>query len=113
MLNNVVLVGRTTMEPVLTTFESGAKGILMDIAVTRPFKNENNEFEVDFVPVSFWYANAEKMDEYCGKGSLIGIQGRLNTRFVEKDGVKQKIIEVIGDRLQFISLISRNREKTE
>ncbi len=111
MLNNVILVGRTTAEPSVTVFESGAKGIYLDIAVIRPFKNENNDFETDFIPVSFWYSNAEKIEEYCGKGSIIGINGRLITRLVDKQGIKTKIVEVVCDRLHFINLVSRNREK--
>lgn len=111
MLNNVILVGRTTTEPTLHTFDSGAKVVKIDIAIQRPFKNENNEYETDFVPVSFWHVNAEKVEEYCGTGSLIGIVGRLATWLDEKEGIKTKHIEVVADRVSFISLASRNIEK--
>lgn len=111
MLNNVILVGRTTTEPTIHTFDSGAKAVRLDLAVQRPFKNENNEYETDFIPVSFWYSTAEKVQEYCGTGSLIGIMGRVSTWIAEKDGVKTKQIEVVADRVSFISLVSRNIEK--
>ena len=113
MFNNVIIVGRTTTEPKLYTFDSGAKAVYLDIAVVRPFKNENNEFETDFIPVSFWHGTAEKLDEYCGKGSVIAIQGRLTTRLVDKQGVKTKVVDVVADRVHFIDLVPRNRQETE
>ena len=111
MLNNVILVGRTTTEPELHTFDSGAKAVRLDIAVQRPFKNENNEYETDFIPVSFWYAVGEKVVDYCGTGSLIGVVGRLATWIDEKTGTKTKHVEVVADRISFISLLPRNMEK--
>lgn len=111
MLNNVILVGRTTTEPTLHTFDSGAKAVKLDLAVQRPFKNESNEYDTDFVPVSFWHATAEKVQEYCGTGSLIGVVGRFATWTSEKDGVKSKQLEVVADRVIFLNLISKNIEK--
>ena len=108
MLNNVILVGRTTSDPKLYNFESGAKAVYLDMAVVKPFKNENNEYETDFIPVSFWYGTAEKVEEYCGKGSTIGVVGRVATRIVDKQGVKTKVLEVVADRVNFINLVSRN-----
>ncbi len=111
MLNNVILVGRTASEPKMYVFDSGAKAVYLDIAVNRPFKNENNEYETDFIPVSFWHGTAEKVKEYCGKGSVIAIAGRVNTRLVDKNGVKSKLVEIIADRVNFVNLVSKNNEE--
>ena len=72
--------------------------------------NENNENETDFIPVTFWQAIAENVDEFCGKGSVIGVQCRLSSRFVEKQGVNYRAIDINADRVIFIKTVARNRE---
>lgn len=113
MINNVVLVGRTANEPVIHVLENGVKVCSVDLAIVRPFRNANNENETDFIPINFWQAVAENVDEYCGKGSIIGVQCRLSSRMVEKQGVKYKAIDINADRVIFIKLVARNKEIVE
>lgn len=111
MINNVILVGRTTQDPSIVELETGAKFLTVDLALVRPFKNQDNEYSTDFIPVNFWYAQAERVYEYCGKGSLIAVQCRLNSRFIEKEGFKYKAIEVNCERVSFIQLVARNKDE--
>ena len=110
MINNVILVGRTTEEPSIHELENGLKVCTLNLAIVRPFRNENNENETDFIPVTFWQAIAENVDEFCGKGSVIGVQCRLSSRFVEKQGVTYRAIDINADRVIFIKTVARNRE---
>lgn len=111
MINNVMLVGRTTTEPEIKELETGVKYLTLDLALVRPFRNQDNEYSTDFIPVNFWYAQAERVYEYCGKGSVIGVQCRLNSRFVEREGVKYKSIEVNCERVSFIQLVAKNKDE--
>ena len=110
MFNQTILIGRTTTEPEIQFIDSKYKVVTLDLAVTRPFKNENNEFETDFIPVRFWQNTAERICEYCGKGSLIAVQCRLGSRYVEKENFKTKVIDVIADRVYFINTVPRNKQ---
>lgn len=110
MINNVILVGRTTEEPSIHVLENGLKVCSLNLAIVRPFRNENNENDTDFIPINFWQAIAENVEEFCGKGSVIGVQCRLSSRYVEKQGVKYRTIDINADRVVFIKLVARNRE---
>ncbi|HOA63929.1 MAG: single-stranded DNA-binding protein [Acholeplasmataceae bacterium] len=105
MLNNVILVGRTVDEPKLVTLKDGVVVCNLTLAVVRPFKSQDTgEYETDFIPVVLWRGIAESVVEYCKKGSIIGVKGRLMMKFIEVDNKKYKTIEVIGERVTFINL---------
>lgn len=105
MLNNVILVGRTVDEPKLVTLKDGVVVCNLTLAVVRPFKSlDTGEYETDFIPVVLWRGIAESVVEYCKKGSIIGVKGRLMMKFIEVDNKKYKTIEVIGERVTFINL---------
>lgn len=74
MLNQMVLVGRLVEQP---TMEE--KGTTITLAVPRSFKNAQGEYETDFIPVQLWNDVARQTCEYCKKGDLVGIKGRLQT----------------------------------
>lgn len=77
MMNNLVLVGRLVDRPVLEETENGKKATTIVLAVPRSFRNDNGEYETDFVPVSLVGQVAEATYEYCEKGDLAGVKGRL------------------------------------
>jgi len=105
MLNNVILVGRTVDEPKLVTLKDGVVVCNLTLAVVRPFKSQDTgEYETDFIPVVLWRGIAESVVEYCKKGSIIGVKGRLMMKFIEVNNKKYKTIEVIGERVTFINL---------
>ena len=103
MLNNVVIVGRVVEDTKLVTIETGVKVANFVLAVQRPFKNENDEYDSDFIPVQMWHAAADLAFEYCTKGSIIGVKGRIASRTTEVGEKKIKILELVGERIAFIS----------
>ena len=91
MLNQTVLVGRLVSDPEIKESEGEKKYANITLAVPRSYKNEDGEYETDFIDVRLWNGVAENTAEYCKKGDLIGAKGRIQTREVEKeDGTKSK-----------------------
>lgn len=111
MLNQTVLVGRLVSDPTIKESEEGKKYSNITLAVPRSYKNENGEYETDFIDVRLWTGVAENTVEYCRKGDLIGAKGRLQTREVEKeDGTKTKLTEVIAEKITFLSTKPKEHE---
>lgn len=98
----VHIIGRLTKEPELTTTSTGISVMTFDVASDRMYKNKfNNEKQTDFVTCVAWRQTAEYIQNYLRKGSLIYIEGRLETRhFMKQDGQKQKVYEIQVDSLQ-------------
>lgn len=110
MLNNVILVGRLVEDPVVKILDNGLSVCNVVLAVMRGFKNPDGDYETDFIRCSLWEGVANAMSEYCTKGSIIGVKGRLVSKEIEvilgDETEKKKItvIEVIGDRVSFIEI---------
>ena len=105
MLNNLILVGRMVDDPKVKTFDDGIKVCNFVLAVDRPFKNqETGEYDTDFIKVTVWRGFIDAMVQYCKKGSTIGVKGRIASKMNDINGVKINIIEVIAERVSFISL---------
>lgn len=103
MLNRVVLVGRMTKDPELRRTANGTAVTNFTIAANRNFANQNGEKEADFIPCVVWNKGAENVERYCSKGSLVGVDGRLQSRQYEtSDGYKRTVIEVVCDSVQFL-----------
>ena len=102
MLNNVILVGRVVEEPQLKVLDGGYKVANIMLAIQKPFRNEENEYESDYVPVQAWMKTAEIICDYIGKGSILGCKCRLQTRLVEVNDLKFRTIDVIVERISFI-----------
>ncbi len=102
-LNRVVLVGRLTRDPDLRYTPNGVAVANGNIACNRPFKNQNGENEADFINFVVWKKAAESLANYMKKGSLIGIDGRIQTRSYEgKDGNMVYVTEVVAESIQFL-----------
>ena len=103
MLNQAVLVGRIATDPELRDTEKG-KVTNITLAVPRSFKNTNGEYDTDFITCVLWKGVAESTVEYCKKGDLVGIKGRIQTRDVEfDDETHKKYVEVIAEKVTFLS----------
>ena len=90
MLNQTVIVGRLVENPEI--IKEDEKNVCnITVAVSRPFKNDNGEFDTDFIPVVMWNGIADNMAEYCHKGDLIGVKGRLEMRDSQLLLVAEKI----------------------
>ena len=110
MLNQIVLDGRITQDPKVTELDNGKKICNVTVAIPRSYKNENGEYDTDFVKCTMWSGVAENTSEYCKQGDLIGIKGRIQTRVIEKDNSKQTIQEVIAEKVTFLA---KSKEKND
>ena len=111
MINNVVLVGRLTRDPELRTTGSGISVATFTLAVDRQFSNANGQREADFISCVIWRKSAENFCNFTSKGSLVGIQGRIQTRnYDNKDGQRVYVTEVIIDNF---SLLESRRERDQ
>lgn len=103
MINRVVLVGRLTRDPELRYTPNGVAVANFTIAVNRPFSNQQGERDADFISIVVWRRQAENVANYVGKGSLVGIDGRLQTRsYDNSEGKRVFITEVVADSVQFL-----------
>lgn len=103
MINRVVLVGRLTRDPELKYTQSGIAVVRFTLAVNRTFKNANGEQEADFINCVAWRKQAENTANFLKKGSLAGIDGRIQTSsFDGKDGNRVFMTEVVADSVQFL-----------
>lgn len=103
MLNRVVLVGRLTRDPDLRYTPNGVAVANFTIAVNRPFSNQQGDREADFINCVVWRRPAENLANYMKKGSLIGVDGRVQTRnFEGQDGKRVYVTEIVADSVQFL-----------
>ncbi|CAM3054900.1 single-stranded DNA-binding protein [Sporolactobacillus spathodeae] len=103
MINRVILVGRLTKNPELRYTPNGVAVTSFTIAVDRPFSNQQGEREADFIPVVVWRRQAENAANYLAKGSLTGVDGRIQTRNYENnEGRRVYVTEVVADSVQFL-----------
>jgi len=108
MLNRVVLVGRMTRDPELRRTGNGTAVTSFTLAMNRNFTSQNGERQADFIPCVVWNKAAENTARYCSKGSLVGVDGRLQSRQYEaQDGRKVTVIEVVCDSVQFLETRSQ------
>jgi single-strand DNA-binding protein len=103
MLNRVVLVGRLTRDPDLRYTPNGVAVANFNIAVNRPFSNQQGNREADFINCVIWRRQAENLANYMKKGNLIGVDGRIQTRSYEgQDGKMVYVTEVVAESVQFL-----------
>lgn len=95
MLNQIVLVGRLNDNPTIQELEGGTKVSYIKLCVQRTYKNEEGIYETDFIPCTLWNGLAENTAEYCRKGDLVGVKGRLESG---NNG-----IELIAEKVTFLS----------
>ena len=103
MLNQTVIVGRLVRDPELYETENGNKVTNITLAVPRSYKNVNGEYDTDFVSCVLWKGIAESTANYCKKGDLVGVKGRLQTREYETDNEKRKVVELVAEKVTFLS----------
>ena len=103
MLNSVILIGRLTKDIEVQKLESGKEVSRVSLAVNRSFKNADGIYEVDFFDCVLWDGIAKTAMEYCGKGDTVGVRGRLQSSNYEKDGIKRKAVDIIVEKLTFLT----------
>lgn len=104
MYNYFLLIGRIARDIELKQLQDGRKVINLVLAVQRPFKNQDGNYDTDFLKVTIWEQMADIVAENVRKGAQIGVKGRLCTRREILDGgVPVNTIELVGDRILFFS----------
>lgn len=96
MLNQIVLVGRLVEKPIIEETESEKKVATITLAVQRSFKNGNGEYDTDFIPCTLWNNIADNTAEYCNKGDLVGIKGRIQR-------LSNNELQVVAEKVTFLS----------
>lgn len=101
-MNRVMLVGRLTTKPELRYTGSNLPYSRFSVAVNRTFSNKDGQREADFINVVVWRKQAENVCNFLNKGSLVSVEGRLQTSTYEVNGEKRYRVEVVADSVQFL-----------
>ena len=111
MINRVVLVGRLSRDPEL---RRTPRGDAFTLAVNRNFTSREGQQQADFINCIVWRKPAENVEKYCSKGSLVGVEGRLQTRsYDNSQGKKVYVVEVICDSVQFLETKSARERQLQ
>lgn len=101
-LNSVTLMGRLTAAPELKTTQSGVSVTSFSIAVDRKYKAKGEEKKADFIDCVAWRNTAEFICKYFQKGSMIGIEGEIQTRtYTDSNGTNRKVTEILINNASF------------
>ena len=103
MLNQVVIVGRLVEKPIVEENENGKKVCDIILAVPRSFKNDEGIYDTDFIKCTLWNGIAENTVEYCNKGDVIGVKGRLQC-------LGGNELQVVAEKVTFLA---NNKNKEE
>lgn len=102
MLNTAILMGRLTKDPELRTTQNGTSVTSFTVAVDREYVRQGEERQTDFINVVAWRQTAEFVSRYFKKGSMIAVQGSIQTRnYEDRNGNKRTAVEVIADKVSF------------
>ena len=111
MLNQIILVGRLTRNITVNKSESGVEVATISIAVPRSFKNVEGVYDTDFIDCVAFDTIAENTSEYCNKGDIVGIKGRVQSKSIElEDGKKENKLEIICEKITFLSSKPKEEE---
>ena len=103
MINRTVLEGRLTRDPELRYTQGGTAVASFMLAVNRQFTNSQGEREADFINCVIWRKAAENFVNFTNKGSLVGIDGRIQTRNYEnQQGNRVYVTEVVADNFSLL-----------
>lgn len=103
MLNQLIIAGRLVSDPQITTTDNNKKRTYITVAVPRSYKNVDGTYDTDFIQCTLWNGIAESTCEYCKKGDIVGVRGRIQTSNYEKDGEKVYSMDVIAEKVSFLS----------
>ena len=101
MLNCAVIMGRMCNDPEVRQTPSGVSVCRFTVAVERQYTKQGEEKQADFIDVLAWRTTADFVGKYFQKGSMIAVQGSIQTGSYEKDGVKRRTFEVVADNVSF------------
>ncbi len=103
MLNKVVLIGRLTRDPDMRFTQSQKAVCSFNLAVNRNFTTQSGEREADFINVVCWGRTAENVSKFLSKGSLVAVDGRIQTRnYDNAQGQRVYVTEVVAESVTFL-----------
>ena len=111
MLNQIILVGRLTRDIAVHKSDKGVKVATISLAIPRSFKNSDGVYDTDFIDCVAFDNIADNTSEYCSKGDIVGVKGRVQSRVVEKEDKKEYIMDIICEKITFLS--SKRQEEAE
>ena len=110
-MNRVELIGRITRDPELRYTSSNIATTRFTLAVNRPFQSQNGEQGTDFINIVVWRKQAENVSKYVSKGSLVAVEGRIQTRNYDKDGQRVYTTDVVADSVQFLETKAQSQNR--
>jgi single-strand DNA-binding protein len=115
MFNKVVLIGRLTKDPELRYTNTNIPVCSFSLAVNRPFASNNNDKNVDFFNCTAWRKQAENIAKYVNKGSMVAVEGRLQTRdyLDEKINARRYVTEIVCDSVVFLDTKSQTSDNND
>ncbi|MCR4456153.1 single-stranded DNA-binding protein [Aeromonas salmonicida] len=114
MLNRVVLVGRLTKDPEFRTTQNGVSVATFTLAVNRTFTNAQGEREADFINCVTFRKQADNVNRFLSKGSLAGVDGRMQSRSYEnQDGKRVFVTEAVCESVQFLEPKNNNQSNNQ
>jgi single-strand DNA-binding protein len=114
MINEVVLVGRLTKDIEVRYTQSEKAVGNFTLAINRRFKNQNGEYETDFIDCVVFGKQAETMAQYTKKGDLIGVEGSIQKRqYEDKEGNKRYATEIMVEKITFLQTNKKEETKVE
>jgi single-strand DNA-binding protein len=114
MLNNITLQGRLTRSPEMKATASGISCATFTLACEQDYKNQNGERDTDFFDVVAWRNTADFVQRYFGKGQMVVVRGRLQTRqWTAEDGSKRKAVQIVAENVYFCGANNASGQDTE
>ena len=109
-MNKVMLAGKLAKDVEVSVLESGKEVINITLAVNRSYKNADGIYDVDFIDCVLCDELSNNIKEYCKKGDLIGIRGRLETSIYQKDKVFHRTMDVVVEKLILLSSMKKEAD---
>jgi single-strand DNA-binding protein len=110
-LNRVVLIGRLCQDIDVRQTSSGTSVGNFTLAVDRSFKKQDGTRDTDFLRIVVWDKVAEICSEYIGKGSLVAIEGRIQSRSYEtQEGQKRTAVEIVAENIRYLDKYGKKDE---
>ena len=102
MINSSVIMGRLTYEPELRATPSGVSVVRFQVAVDRKYQKAGEERKTDFIDCTAWRQTAEFVCKYFHKGSMIAVEGSLQTdNYTDQNGEKRKSVQLVASQVSF------------
>lgn len=113
-MNKVCLIGRLTTKPELRYTNANLPYTRFNLAVNRNFSNAQGQRETDFISIVVWRKQAENVCNYLDKGSLVSVEGRIQTgSYDAQDGSKRYTTDVVADNVQFLESKGQSQARTQ